>query len=367
VFGEKRAPKHSLTLTHHYSSFALIRKNRYILKELQYLNCIANLYFCFLLVYCYFKLLREYFPKGAMSSELSSEPRVQCRRIPLPTDSENNWLHIVSDLLSGLECSHLIQNLSPRLEPQGASFTSRSRYIFKDNSLASTLWPRLQPFYGSVKFTDQCGYEWYPTHVNEHFRFCKYVAGDGFTPHHDGENLLEVDKQTMITVNIYLNTSSPGNGGATRVIMPIHSEEHDGSVDDLNESNLRSTERSKKQTETFRFKNKLYKVLYSVYPVQGLAAVFPAAGPLHDGAVLLSGEKFLLRTDIVFQRNPPFRLETEKLEGLDAGERRAVAEELGKQALDLATKLEDGGGDEAWEWYSRAFKLCPKLEYEVWR
>lgn len=274
------------------------------------------------------------------------DPNTEIRVIPLPTDSPTKWLNIASNLLSTSECADLIDQHSPYLEPQAVSFTSRSRYIFQDESLASTIWTRLHPFYNTLSFADGDGYEWTPSHVNDHFRFCKYVAGDGFTPHVDGEKLLAPDTQTMVTLNIYLNTTPIEAGGATRILVPTDLDGKTPSED------------------LVEFRDRCYKILHSTYPVAGSAAIFPSGGPLHDGAVLLAGEKYLLRTDIVFQRSPAFRLEMERLNGLTGAERDVVAEELGRKALDLAIRLEDGGYAGAWEWYKRAFRLCPKLERE---
>jgi hypothetical protein len=286
-------------------------------------------------------------------------PKPVQSKIILPTDSDRNWLHLISDLLSESESKKVINQHTPSLEPQAASFTSRSRCIFQDNVLASTLWERLRPFYQSHQFIDEDGYRWHATHINNHFRFCKYVAGDGFTPHIDSEKLLDVNTQTMITVNIYLNTLPKAYEGATRIIDLVDADVPiENGVNQVHSSSKEST----KAKEVITFNNTNYEILYSVYPTAGTAAIFPSNGPLHDSAPVKEGEKYLLRTDIAFQRTPGFAIHTDILRSLEGEDKEKMAREVGKKALEMASRLEDGGSISAWKWYKLAFQLCPYLE-----
>jgi hypothetical protein len=65
--------------------------------------------------------------------------------------------------------------------------------------------------------------------------------------------------------------------------------------------------------------------------------------------------QYLLRTDIIYERDVPFDFD-HMYRGLD-DERR------GRKAVALAEGLEEaGGGEEAMKWYKRAFRLDPALE-----
>ena len=82
-----------------------------------------------------------------------------------------------------------------------------------------------------------------------------------------------------------------------------------------------------------------FGVLGAVQPVLGGASVFHDS-LFHDGEVLREGVKYLLRTDIVFEREEEF-----DFEGLYGG---LSKEEKGGKALEIARHLEDGGSGGEW-------------------
>jgi hypothetical protein len=134
--------------------------------------------------------------------------------------------------------------------------------------------------------------------------------------------------QSFLTVNIYLNTVPESAGGATRILSSPSS------------ANFSPEEE--------------FEVLGSCQPLQGSAAVFRDS-LFHDGEVLKEGEKLLLRTDVLFERNMPF--------DFDRMYEELNKEERGRKAMNLAVRFEDGGNmTEAYLWYRKAFKLYPELE-----
>jgi hypothetical protein len=152
-------------------------------------------------------------------------------------------------------------------------------------------------------------------------------TGDLFGPHYDGQHFPDLDLQSFMTVNMYLNDVPLSSGGATRVIdrsEPLDSEN---------------------------------RVLGRIQPIQGIAAIFREL-VYHDGEPLKDGLKYLLRTDMVFERD--VSMDFEAMYGNLGNEGK------GWKALEFATRLEDSGStDAAAVWYRKAYRLCPKLEREA--
>ena len=88
-------------------------------------------------------------------------------------------------------------------------------------------------------------------------------------------------------------------------------------------------------------------------PEQGSALLFYQPGNLHEGLQLLSGKKYLMRTDVMFLRNHEECTDT----NLSSNQKQAldVYKEAQKQEL-------EGNCEASWKLYRRAFHLWPKLE-----
>jgi hypothetical protein len=128
-----------------------------------------------------------------------------------------------------------------------------------------------------------------------------------------------------MTVNMYLNTVPEEHKGATRVQSP--------------------------STPLDIAANLELDVLAKIQPVLGSAAVFRDS-LWHDGEELVEGVKFLLRTDVLYERVVEF--DFEDLYG------RLGVREKGQKALDIASSLEDAGNsEEAVAWYKKALRYSP--------
>jgi hypothetical protein len=255
--------------------------------------------------------------------------QITLSNVPLANESDEHFVHLISNLLTPTECSNIIAEQSPSLISVSGTYSTRLRHVYDNEDLSDRLWDRLEQFYETTKVTDSDGQIWTAKSLNSHFRYCKYKAGDAFGPHTDGARLISLDTQSFMTVNIYLADVPSSAGGATRV--PSYGD-----------SPLNFDEKQE------------FEVLGHMQPREGMAAVFRDT-LFHDGEVLGEGEKYLLRTDVLFSRDVPFQFDALFVD--------LAEEQKAQKALDLALRLEDGGNrEEAVRWYRKAFKLDPRLE-----
>jgi hypothetical protein len=141
-----------------------------------------------------------------------------------------------------------------------------------DQGLATRLWDRLRPMLTAMEWDglslsfpkDTSG--WRPSGVNDKIRILRYGQGDFFKPHIDGNCVTSPTERSFLTAIIYLNDTAEFEGGGTYVhAMRTHGE----------------------------------PVLVS--PVQGALLCFDHQ-LYHEGEAVLSGFKYILRTDIMFTR-----------------------------------------------------------------
>lgn len=143
-----------------------------------------------------------------------------------------------------------------------------------------------------------------------------------FTAHYDYSRQLSINKKTYMAVNIYLNTVLEENKGATRVLK---NEPHMGHYWNGREN---------------------LTVLAKIQPVIGAASIFRDT-LWHDGEELLQGEKYLLRSDIVYQRESDF--DFDKVHGDLPYVKQA------DKAVEIAYALQNGGAyEEVEEWLKHA-------------
>lgn len=129
---------------------------------------------------------------------------------------------------------------------------NNDRLMIFDNDLAENL------FQKAVKFLPQTHEDYSVLDFNEMFRIYKYSSGQRFKMHRDGSYIRNENEKSFYTFLIYLNDDFEGG-----------------------------------ETE---FEN-----LFTVAPKKGSALVF--YHPLrHEGKTLISGLKYVLRTDVMYSK-----------------------------------------------------------------
>jgi prolyl 4-hydroxylase len=184
-------------------------------------------------------------------------------------------IFVIHDFLTPQECQGFInQSEQAGYEEAtittGAGFVMRkdirnnTRLIIDDTDMATRLFARVRPYLPA------CIGEWELKGLNERFRFYRYDVGETFRPHYDGSFVRSSTEESLLTLLFYLNDDFVG--GETKFY----------------EDNVDSGTRRERTV---------------VQPVQGQALVFWHR-QLHEGATVESGRKYVLRTDVMYEREP---------------------------------------------------------------
>jgi prolyl 4-hydroxylase len=177
---------------------------------------------------------------------------------------------VIRDFLSQAECLGLIRRSESLAWEAGTvagavvgEVRNNDRVLFDDAPLAGDLFCRARPFLpGEIDDLALVG-------LNERWRFYRYRPGQTFKPHRDGMyRRMDRWEESRLTFMVYLN--DPEAGGQTRFFGGME--------------------------EAFRRQPYL-----SVPPRAGTALVFTHR-IWHEGAVVESGEKYVLRTDVMYGR-----------------------------------------------------------------
>src|SRR5215467_1231041 len=160
---------------------------------------------------------------------------------------------VIHNFLSGEECAALIRRSEDLVYEPGT---------VDDVSLAAGLFNRAEPLLPAViEGHGLVGF-------NERWRFYRYGAGQTFKPHRDGSYMRpKTWEESQMTFMIYLNDGM--TGGETRFFANME--------------------------QAFRQCPYL-----SVQPKAGMALAF-IHSIWHEGAVVHSGQKYVLRTDVMYK------------------------------------------------------------------
>ena len=130
---------------------------------------------------------------------------------------------------------------------------------------------------------------WIPCGLNECIKIGRYETGCHFSPHIDGPWIPDENCASILTLVLYLNDSEsptfPLKGGATNFLLPSSSS---SSSDPSSTTLIGRSQRD-------------HEILCSVTPKTGNALLF-RHDLLHEGAPLLDGRKYILRTEVLFRR-----------------------------------------------------------------
>lgn len=132
---------------------------------------------------------------------------------------------------------------------------NNNRVILDDIKLAETIWQKLKAFVPPV-FEDR-----QVLGLNERFRFYRYTPGQYFKPHYDGCFRRTNGEQSQLTLMVYLNDGFVGGETGFDLRYPYFD--------------------------------------VTIVPQKGMALCFDHY-LLHEGKALIKGQKYVLRTDIMY-------------------------------------------------------------------
>ena len=146
-------------------------------------------------------------------------------------------------------------------------YRNNERLVVDDEALAAQLFEAIRPVLPPVLPDDEPGAaSWHLLMLNTRLRFCRYAAGQYFHRHLDGVYHQSATVQSRLTFMIYLNDATEFSGG-----------------------------------RTLFYRSKEDEAIWAEYqPVRGDLIVFDHR-LWHEGEQLGSGEKFVLRSDILYE------------------------------------------------------------------
>lgn len=184
---------------------------------------------------------------------------------------------IVPSLLSKAECDELLNTEVKKQFQKAISnyptyYRNNNRFVTDDTSLAKQLFEKVKPYLPEyIEVSSNIRSEngtWQLKELNNRLRFCRYSAHQYFHRHLDGVHYRDESTQSKLTFMIYLNGADEFDGG-----------------------------------RTLFYKTRETKEIWASYiPRQGDLIVFDH-NVWHEGEVLQAGEKFVLRSDILYTRN----------------------------------------------------------------
>jgi hypothetical protein len=223
--------------------------------------------------------------------------------ISMPTADDikiKTWIEddvlFIDGLLDKKWCDYVINLTDKHYESISDEFPQTirdsKRFLTLNHDLAKTLWNKIsdhvKKYFDDAKspleqktnrpnipFGFGVKGKWKPERINECFRFIKYDSpSKGFDPHKDSLYVEGFNKRSIYTMLIYLNDVEDSAGGKTSFI------------DFIEEKNVSSD-------TTIR------TVTSSIRPRSGLIAIM-CHNREHLGDPLISGKKYIIRSDIIF-------------------------------------------------------------------
>lgn len=188
----------------------------------------------------------------------------------------NSTCFVIPSLFSKIECEELLNtkiknSFKKAISNYPTYYRNNDRFVTDDDDLANQLFEKVKPYLPeTIKINSTIQSEngvWHLKELNNRLRYCKYSTNQYFHRHLDGVHYRDETTQSKLTFMIYLNSATEFKGG-----------------------------------RTLFFKTKETDEIWASYiPKQGDLIVFDH-NVWHEGEILTQGEKFVLRSDILYSK-----------------------------------------------------------------
>ena len=189
-------------------------------------------------------------------------------KVPFP-GSDTKWVYVIRNVLTKSECESLIKlsetagyidalvNIGGGYQQKLSSVRNCKRVMMDNKEMTNHLWERLKSFIPNVFMNRN------KISFNERLRFLRYHKGEYFAPHHDGIYIRD-DKSEMSLISVLIYLNDDYKGGTTNFLN--YNDEKQKFAPKIT------------QGMVLMFEHKIY----------------------HEGAMLLKGTKYIIRTDVMF-------------------------------------------------------------------
>ncbi len=183
---------------------------------------------------------------------------------------------VIPSLFSKAECEELLslevkQSFQKAISNYPTYYRNNDRLVIDSEQLSEKLFEKVKPYLPeTIETTSNIQSEngvWFLSQLNSRLRFCKYSANQYFHRHLDGIHYRSETEQSKLTFMVYLNHATQFKGGRTLFYKSKETEE----------------------------------IWASYTPKQGDLIVFDH-NVWHEGEILEQGEKFVLRSDILYSK-----------------------------------------------------------------
>lgn len=160
---------------------------------------------------------------------------------------------------------------------------ANNRFLGLSKELAKVLWKRTNEFLPKTGKPFGFGVDgvWKASFINECFRFSEYIAPNiGFKLHRDASYIKNHENRSIYTILLYLNDNYEGG-----------------------HTNIYETPKGRKigMTVAEETNGKQLKIIHNNIPKSGSMLIFNH-DTIHEGSKVTKGIKYIIRTDLVFER-----------------------------------------------------------------